>query len=117
MKIKKEVLIGILLVVVMVVVYFQFKDSEEEIFKSELSSLELAQNLEKYEGKEFTILNAYIPSEAFIYVNEENISERIFLNPPNRAYCRYYNLKGNLTLEEKGWTFNVEEYGECLGKK
>ncbi|MBS3093711.1 hypothetical protein J4456_03985 [Candidatus Pacearchaeota archaeon] len=93
--------------------YVQPKKSEvPEVI--ELSPDKLVMNKEMYENKQVIMLNAYIPSEAFIYVNEGDLEERIFIDPPNKEYCRNFNLIGTLQRDVvKQWVFYIEE-AECL---
>jgi len=121
----KSIVIGVIIILIIAVVLVSFfkvgqPGSEEEekqdskILSSETSPLGLIQNKEAYNGKTVTVLGAYIPSEAFIYIEETE--ERIYLKPANRAYCRNYDLKGvfqyNSELDQ--WELLVENYNDCL---
>lgn len=85
-----------------------------DVFNSKISPLELSQNKGKYQGKTIIIKGAYIPSEAFIYIQEEN--DKIFLNPTNKDYCRNYDLTGILQYNTalSRWEFFPENYDNCL---
>lgn len=80
----------------------------------EISPDKLFQGKETYENKQVILLNAYIPSEAFIYVNGQDVEGRIFISPPNREYCRNFNLIGTLRRDVvKQWIFYIVE-AECI---
>jgi uncharacterized protein YpmB len=123
---KKVILIGILGIlfvlagIIIAALTLEKSNSEKEYkelgfdFSKDLTPLELSQNKEKYEGKEITVKGAYIPSEAFIYIQQEN--DRIYLEPANRNYCRNYDLKGTLKYDSllSRWEFYPENYDNCL---
>lgn len=80
----------------------------------EASPEQLSQNKEAYENKQVILLNAYIPSEAYIYVKNEGLGEKIFIEPSNKIYCRNFNLIGTLKKDIiKKWVFYIEE-SECV---
>ena len=104
---KKLIYILIAVVLVVVILFFVFNKTSnktlEEITKSVpyITPIELAENKEKYQGKTVIISDAYIPSEAFIYIVKDVGEERIFIKPPNRIYCRNFNLEGKLEIVGK----------------
>ncbi len=114
--------VGVLLAIIIVICLVRNISDEEtknpletpEIFISEFSPLELSQQKEELEGKTITVLGAYVPSEAFIYIKEAN--DRIYLKPTNPNYCRNYNLKGVLRYNyiTSKWGLEVENYDDCL---
>lgn len=85
-------------------------------FVRELTPLELSENKEQYLGKKIRVMNAYIASEAFIYIQETQ--DRIYLKPANKEYCRRFNVEGTLSLNEVNdrWELLVSDFGECLSK-
>ena len=120
--VNKKFLYIIATILIIIIIFFIFNktnNKEEEIIDLDqrISPVELAKNKEKYEGQTISIINAYVPSEAFIYINEEGTEERIFLEPPNKIYCRYFDLTGKLEKDSEinRWTFLVEE-SKCLKK-
>jgi len=92
----------------------EFNIGKPDILTPKLSPLELSQQKEDYEGETITILGAYIPSEAFIYVQEAN--DKIYLKPANKDYCRNYDLTGTLKYNYivSQWEFYPENYDNCL---
>ena len=115
------IIIGVVAVILIILICFfvinkpnKEKSKQSGLFTKQISPLELSQNKEAYEGKEILVLGAYIPSEAFIYVQETE--DKIYLKPANRDYCRNYNLKGVLQYNSitKRWEFLVENYDGCL---
>ena len=118
----KKLIYVLVIIVIVMVIFLSFNkigidNEEEEVIKLNkiISPVELAKNKEKYEGQTISIINAYVPSEAFIYINEEGINEKIFLDPVNKIYCRNFDLKGILkrNSEINRWIFLVEE-SKCL---
>ena len=81
----------------------------------EITPVELAANKENYERKTITVKGAYVPSEAFIYVRNNNAYEKIFIQPPVKVYCRNFDFKGMLQYNQANnrWIFNVEN-SVCL---
>ena len=80
----------------------------------ELTPLQVSQSKEVLQGKTMVVKGAYIPSEAFIYVKENQ--DRIYLKPANRNYCRNYDLVGILDYNKvlSRWEFYPENYDNCL---
>ena len=95
--------IGIIVLVAALFVYFFMNSSPsnsiKDNFTAGISPEELSQNKESYEGKNVFIKNAYVPSEAFIYIKMEGGEDKIFLEPPNKSYCRHFDLRGKLQKE------------------
>ena len=113
------IIVIVIIIAIMFVLYRPNKssNSNEANYEavSEITPQELAANKEKYEGKTVTIKGAYVPSEAFIYVRNKNVYERIYLKPPNRIYCRNFDLEGVLENDQASnrWIFKVEN-SVCL---
>ncbi len=116
----------LIIIILFAVIFFKFKNNSgilsegnsEKIFDfKEVTPEEISKNKEKYEGKLVKIINAIIPSEAFIYIKNNSYEDRIFINPPNKIYCRNFNLKGKLEKNESlnKWILNIIEF-ECLKK-
>jgi len=117
---KIGIAIGIILI--LVVLYFSFKDklteSNIKLTKpTEISPLELVQNKEKYENKTIKITNALIPDPNFIYVKENSTEEKIFIKPTKSTYCLYFNVTGKLERDNtfRKWVFLVDKF-ECVSK-
>jgi len=113
--------IGILLILVGLCIFIKTDSGEEkkkdtisDIFTQKLSPLELSQDKESLEGKTITVLGAFIPSEAFIYVQETK--DKIYLKPANKDYCKNYDLTGVLKYNYliSRWELAVEDYNNCL---
>jgi len=118
-KYNKTFIYAVPLVVFFLAIGFYFfsgdKTTTTDTLSDKISPLELSSNKELYEGKTITILDAYVPSELYIYIKSDTTQEKIFIDPPNRTYCRYFNLTGTLQEDTKlnRWVFKVET-AQCI---
>lgn len=99
-RITNLVWIGIIVLVAALIVYFFMNSNSSAPIKDNLTTgitpEELSENKGSYEGKNVLIKNAYVPSEAFIYIKTTNGEDKIFLEPPNKSYCKYFDMRGKL---------------------
>ncbi|MEK6871703.1 MAG: hypothetical protein AABX16_02260 [Nanoarchaeota archaeon] len=87
----------------------------QDSINPEITVIELAADKERYKDTAVIIKDAYVPSEAFILVKTANKEEKIFLDPPNKTYCRNFRLKGMLRkdAQKDQWNFVITE-STCL---
>ena len=121
---KRNILITVMVVIIIIFIllFYNNQKNENEDFNTNIAQTydvtpeELFLKKEEYKGKNINVLDAYIPSEAYIYIKTNEGNKKIFLEPPNKEYCRYYNVKGRLEedIEADKWIIYVEDYGECL---
>ena len=122
---RKYIILGVVIVFLIVFLILltgrdKFENTSEEmstrmdVGTPKMFPLEISQNKEAYEGKTIIILEAYVPSEAFIYIKETK--DKIYLKPSNKNYCRNYDLKGVLKYNylTSNWELEVEDYDNCL---
>ncbi|MEN9626600.1 MAG: hypothetical protein RL557_928 [archaeon] len=97
-RITNLVWIGITVLVAALIVYFFMNSNSSTSLKDNLTAgitpEELSENKENYEGKNVLIKNAYVPSEAFIYIKTTDREDKIFLEPPNKSHCRHFDIRG-----------------------
>tara|TARA_Y100000310_G_scaffold147139_1_gene146405 strand:- start:1171 stop:1611 length:441 start_codon:yes stop_codon:yes gene_type:complete len=111
----------IVIIIILFLINLRSTDSEDKQTKPiEISPLELIENKENYKGKNVKLMNASIPSQAFVYISkQDNSKERLFIQPANRVYCRNFNLIGKLqedTRTSREWIFVIDEF-ECIEEK
>ena len=121
------IMVILLVLLAIFVLLFSKKGDEEnsvnaknsEIKAVEISSLDLAENKEKYEGKEVKIMNILVPDPLFALVEKpDGNDEKLFIQPQKSVYCLDFNLTGKLQKDASGkrdWKFLVDEF-ECVSK-